>query len=55
MQYMEAKEQYKPKPKQTADNRYILYEQEKRKLCALNLSPEEWEIRINKLLDELQI
>ncbi|MBQ8459476.1 hypothetical protein IJ541_05165 [bacterium] len=55
MQYTEAKEQYKTKPKQTADNRYILYEQEKRKLRALNLSPEEWEIRINQLLDELQI
>lgn len=49
---MRDREQTKHKSNQ---NVWLIYNVKKRKLTALNLSPEEYEIRIKELIKELQI
>ena len=36
-------------------NMWLIYEAEKSKLAAMNLSPEEYEIRIRELIEVLRI
>lgn len=45
----------KPSEQKIHQNTWLIYGAEKRKLTALNLSPEEYEIKVRKLLKELRL